>query len=561
MSSTRSVKARLYTLLGVVLLGFLVTSYTAWRMETQLSSALDDIGNTQLPAVHNMTLVDMMHDGIRAVVLRGLVGYKDQNSDEISGAREELTEFSTNVRTYLSNIRSLPLTPETANLLLKSEPEIEAYIAAAERLMPLFTKAGEVPLEPSLKEFNQRFEALEESLGALGEHIEEESRHHVGAATGLGNQLVLQFFIFVAFVACICVAIGLWIISGVRRGLVNFQAAMQKLSKGDCTVRLPVNSGDEFAEMGGQLNHALNSISSALELMMGGVASLDHAANTLSTAGEQMTGTLQHTVSESRVVSEGANTIHSNISIISAGISQLGSSVQEIAASASSAAQVTAAAVSSASQVSNIITQLDKSGAEITEVMRMISGIAEQTNLLALNATIEAARAGEAGKGFAVVASEVKELAKETARAAGDVSDRVTMIQTQTAEAVQAIGQITNIISEIDQISASIASAVQEQAATTDSIARNMRSGEQESSLVAGRVAEMAIANSECLEANQAVSTSAHELLKLSKKLTTILVRFKFTGGELQDFKSGAERIPPTVAVHRSDYHDSAAYH
>ena len=112
-------------------------------------------------------------------------------------------------------------------------------------------------------------------------------------------------------------------------------------------------------------------------------------------------------------------------------------------------------------------------------MVKVITSIAEQTNLLALNATIEAARAGEAGKGFAVVANEVKELAKETAKATEDISRKIDAIQGDTAEAVKAIKEIRGIIGQVNDIATTIASAVEEQTATTNEIGRNVAEAAQ----------------------------------------------------------------------------------
>jgi methyl-accepting chemotaxis protein len=120
------------------------------------------------------------------------------------------------------------------------------------------------------------------------------------------------------------------------------------------------------------------------------------------------------------------------------------------------------------------VARLGDSSIEIGNVVKMITSIAEQTNLLALNATIEAARAGDAGKGFAVVANEVKELARETASATEEISCRVEMIQSDTADAVSAIGEISQIISRINDFQLSIATAVEEQTANSAEMNRNV---------------------------------------------------------------------------------------
>ena len=120
------------------------------------------------------------------------------------------------------------------------------------------------------------------------------------------------------------------------------------------------------------------------------------------------------------------------------------------------------------------MSSLGESGSRIGGVVKLITSIAEQTNLLALNATIEAARAGEVGKGFAVVANEVKELAKETARATEDISGKINAIQQDTANAVRAISEVQATIKHINDIQSAIASAVEEQSATTREIGRNV---------------------------------------------------------------------------------------
>ena len=169
--------------------------------------------------------------------------------------------------------------------------------------------------------------------------------------------------------------------------------------------------------------------------------------------------------------------------------------IQNIAANTTEAAKVAGEAVGVVHGANATVTKLGKSSAEIGEVIKVITSIAEQTNLLALNATIEAARAGEAGKGFAVVANEVKELAKQTAKATEDISGKIIAIQADTEGAVTAIGTVSGIINQINDISATIATAVEEQSSTTNEMTRNTSNaanGASNISVNMGKVAQAA---------------------------------------------------------------------
>ena len=187
---------------------------------------------------------------------------------------------------------------------------------------------------------------------------------------------------------------------------------------------------------------------------------------------------------------------------------------------------MTAVAVKDANKTNETIKHLGESSNQIGEVVKVITSIAQQTNLLALNATIEAARAGEAGKGFAVVANEVKELAKETAKATEDISQKIEAIQTDTRGAVTAIGQISAIIGQINDIQNTIASAVEEQTATTNEISRNVAEAAKGSSEIAQNITGVAEAARHTSSGAADTQKAAGELTRMAAGLQGLVSKF-----------------------------------
>ncbi len=202
---------------------------------------------------------------------------------------------------------------------------------------------------------------------------------------------------------------------------------------------------------------------------------LASAATEMQSTATGMSSTAEETSRQSGIVAAAAEQASTNVQTVASATEQLSASIAEITQQVSQSSTVANRAVEDAEKTNIQIRGLAEAAQKIGDVVGLISDIAEQTNLLALNATIEAARAGDAGKGFAVVAAEVKNLATATSRATEDITNQITGIQNETDGAVTAIGTISSTITEISEISAAIASAVEEQGAATLEITRNVQ--------------------------------------------------------------------------------------
>ena len=259
------------------------------------------------------------------------------------------------------------------------------------------------------------------------------------------------------------------------------------------------------AEFDNQASEALNFLASA-------------ATELRATAGG-MSNNADLASKQAGAVAAAAEEASTNVQTVAAATEELSSSIQEIARQVVQSTTIASQAVQEAAATGSTMQTLSEAAQKIGEVVRLINDIAGQTNLLALNATIEAARAGEAGKGFAVVASEVKNLATQTARATEDISAQVTAMQSSTGNAVAAIERIDATIGRMNEISTSIAAAMEQQGAATQEIARNVQEAARGTTEMSSNIAGLNDSVEETGSASVDVLGAADELGQQAEKL------------------------------------------
>jgi methyl-accepting chemotaxis protein len=272
---------------------------------------------------------------------------------------------------------------------------------------------------------------------------------------------------------------------------------------------------------------ALSRIADSFESQVGSVVqTVNSAAVQLQAASKQMATTATRTSDQATRVASAAEHASANVQTVSSAAEELAASIREISSQVGRSQTVAARAVGEAKQASDLIDTLSGNVTSIGEIVKLINGIASQTNLLALNATIEAARAGDAGKGFAVVASEVKNLANQTGKATEDIAAKIATVQNGTAEAVTAVGSIVGVMSEMSEISSSVASAVEEQTAATSEIARNVEQAAIGTQQVSGNIGSVESAAKETGAAAQQIGESSADLSRQADLLKQEVARF-----------------------------------
>jgi methyl-accepting chemotaxis protein len=521
-------------------------------------------------AFDNRSLRAKIGVAVLAATLSGLIvgglainTVRQLNKDEATGQHRTLAvetavnAFSKNVEGYGASMSALQLYPSIADAITKGAEEqkatVEAALGSLKTLLandaegaPTVAKAeqdwqayltfmstptGTVTPEQMnslLQQYNTLYGALGADENALQARATALAESGVNESASRATTAIWLIGIVLLAGVLVSLLIGFRVANRVRVAVRGVARLAEGLANGDLTGKSGVASRDEVGQMADALDRAIARLRGDVVQLAGNANTLQDAAGRLTAVSGSVDAAASEASAQAASVAAAAAVVSNNLQVVSGGSREMGSSIRDISASTTEATQVAAQAVQMASSTNTVVSRLGESSSEIATVVKVITAIAEQTNLLALNATIEAARAGDAGKGFAVVAGEVKDLAQETAKATEDISQRVQAINADTDSAVTAIGEISSIIERINHIQSTIASAVEEQTATTQEMNRTLSDAAGGAGNIADTINGVSAAARRTSDSVGETRQAATELADTAVQLQTLVSRFRY---------------------------------
>jgi methyl-accepting chemotaxis protein len=430
---------------------------------------------------------------------------------------------------------------------------VKRFLAANDDVVKTEELKGDIVANRTVKFANDAAELMEATV-ANAQTNAKASKEEVAASTAQANRINL---IMTVVVILSLVASGVFSFLGISRPMMRLNGALGQMAGGNLDIEIPgAGRGDEIGDLAKTVtvireNAEQKARDEAEEKVRqdqvaaerrkadmirladdfeGAVGDIVETVSSASTELEASAGTLTSTAERAqqltKMVAAASEEASTNVRSVASATEEMASSVNEISRQVQESARMANEAVDQARTTNDRVSELSKAAARIGDVVELINTIAEQTNLLALNATIEAARAGEAGRGFAVVASEVKALAEQTSKATGEIGQQITGIQAATQDSVNAIKEISGTIERLSEISSTIAAAVEEQGAATQEISRNVQQAAQGTQQVSANITDVQRGASETGSASSQVLSAAQSLSGDSNRLKLEVGKF-----------------------------------
>ncbi|WP_051307072.1 methyl-accepting chemotaxis protein [Desulfomicrobium escambiense] len=486
------IRARLFVILGINVALIAVMGLVAFFMATSINGKLSLVLQRDLPGAS--VLLEADRDLHQMLLAENGMLLSAPGTPEYEKHMKSYTENMQQADTRLGKFIEISFSPEKKALVDKYRADRAVWEEVSKKILALRNQAGHESspeaVALAMTEGIEKFDTMRDHINKLTEIVDNDAATAGKEAEAAFSRLKLILAAITLGSILIGGALTIIISGGITAPLRRMIVMLKDIAEGegDLTRRIEDRSGTETQELAEWFNQFVSRVHNIIKdvahnssQVTGASKNLLALAGSLNTSSQTMTQTSNTVAASAEEMSANMNNVAAsmeqftvNIGTVATSSEEMSATIAEISASTGKAKEITGQAVAAAGKATSQVSQLGAAAQDIGKVTEAISAISSQTNLLALNATIEAARAGEAGKGFAVVANEIKELAQQTAQATEEIRGKIQGIQHTTSQTVLEIGQISNVIGDVDAIVGSIAAAVEEQSVTTHDIAENV---------------------------------------------------------------------------------------